>query len=77
MIETLRQTGLRDTFRDIHPDSDEVGTFHDFGRDFQPDKIDYVFVNSLVKTIDANIDRRLDTDGWVSDHYPIWAVVTY
>lgn len=63
-----------DTFRVLHPDANDVGTFNGFNGNRKGDKIDYIFTMPGVKVLEAkilydNIDGRFP-----SDHYPVWAV---
>jgi endonuclease/exonuclease/phosphatase family metal-dependent hydrolase len=60
-----------DTFRVLHPDAKDVKTAHAFKGTRQGNKIDYVFVPSGAKVLEAqilydNIDGR-----YPSDHYPV------
>jgi endonuclease/exonuclease/phosphatase family metal-dependent hydrolase len=62
-----------DTFRVLHPDANEVGTFNQFQGIRSGDKIDYIFTTPDVKVLEAailhdNIDGR-----YPSDHFPIIA----
>ena len=60
-----------DTFRVLHPDEEDVGTFNGFKGNRQGDKIDYVFVPPGTKVLDAEILYD-DVDGrYPSDHYPV------
>lgn len=62
-----------DSFRLLHPEATEVGTFHSFKGDRSRDKIDYIFIQPGAEVLDAailhdNVDGR-----YPSDHYPITA----
>jgi endonuclease/exonuclease/phosphatase family metal-dependent hydrolase len=64
---------LVDTFRVLHPDATDVGTFHAFKGDRQGNKIDFIFVRPAVKVLEArilydNVDGR-----YPSDHFPVTA----
>ena len=63
-----------DTFRVLHPDVKDVRTAHGFKGTRQGNKIDYVFVPSGAKVLEAqilydNVDGR-----YPSDHYPVDAL---
>lgn len=78
---TGRQPGspvrLSDTFRELHPDEKQVGTFHAFKGEPRPDKIDYVFVTPGVEVRSAEI-IRFNLDGrHPSDHFPVAAEVVF
>jgi len=56
---------LADTFRVVHPDAADVGTFNGFrvpGRE----KIDYIFVSPGLKTLAAEIIRTQRDGGYVN-----------
>ena len=60
-----------DTFRVLHPDVTDVGTFNAFKGDRSGNKIDFVFVPPGTKVLEAqilydNVDGR-----YPSDHYPV------
>jgi endonuclease/exonuclease/phosphatase family metal-dependent hydrolase len=64
-----------DTFRVLHPDVKDVRTAHAFRGTRKGNKIDYVFVPSSIKVLDAqilydNVDGR-----YPSDHYPVNATI--
>ena len=64
-----------DTFRVLHPDVKDVRTGHGFRGTRKGNKIDYVFVPSSIKVLEAqilydNIDGR-----YPSDHYPVNATL--
>ena len=67
---------LVDTFRAIHPDAAEVGTFSGFnlGATDGP-KIDHLMVTPRVEVLDAGIDRTSGDGRYPSDHFPVWARV--
>jgi endonuclease/exonuclease/phosphatase family metal-dependent hydrolase len=67
---------FRDTFRVLHPDDAEVGTFtgFTFGRT-QGEKIDYVFVEPGVEVVRAEILRTSHDGRYPSDHFPVVATV--
>jgi endonuclease/exonuclease/phosphatase family metal-dependent hydrolase len=65
---------FRDSFRVLHPDAGEVGTFNGFafGRT-SGDKIDFVFVEPGVEVLDAAIVRTSRGGRYPSDHFPVTA----
>ena len=67
---------LVDTFRAVHPDATDVGTFNGF-RTPGREKIDYVFVSPDVKTISAEIIRTQRDGRYPTDHFPIDAVIVW
>jgi len=67
---------LVDTFRVIHPDATEVGTFNGF-RAPGKEKIDYVFVSAGLKTLSAEIIRTQREERYPTDHFPVEAVITW
>jgi endonuclease/exonuclease/phosphatase family metal-dependent hydrolase len=71
-VESMRRSGFRDTFREIHPDAEHAGTFCGFTDQFGPDKLDYIWVGAGIDVVDAAIVRRKIEGRWPSDH----AIVT-
>jgi endonuclease/exonuclease/phosphatase family metal-dependent hydrolase len=76
------QTGLDpapiamvDTFRALHPDEAEVGTFHRFRGTPGRDKIDYIFAEPDITVRSAEIIRKNDNGRYPSDHFPLIAKV--
>jgi len=66
-----------DTFRVLHPDANEVGTFNGFKGNRKGDKIDYIFTLPGMKVLEAkilydNVDGRFP-----SDHFPVWATLRF
>ncbi len=66
---------LHDTFRAVHPDKEDIGTFHDFGGEPLTTKIDFVLAPATVKVLEAGIDRRSDNGRYPSDHFPVYATI--
>jgi endonuclease/exonuclease/phosphatase family metal-dependent hydrolase len=75
VIATLRGAGFQDTFRILHPEATDVGTFNAFRDQFQPDKIDAIFVDHRWKTLSAEIVRSRYDGRWPSDHAPVTATL--
>ena len=63
-----------DTFRAVHRDAQEVGTFtgFTFGQT-KGDKIDYVLVQPGTTVVDASILRTSEGGRYPSDHFPVTA----
>jgi endonuclease/exonuclease/phosphatase family metal-dependent hydrolase len=66
---------LRDTFRAVHPDAGDVGTFHAFGGGRDGDRIDAILASPDWSILDAAIVRVHDAGRYPSDHYPVTAVL--
>lgn len=71
-LAALRDAGFVDSFRVLHPDATEVGTFTGFrapGRD----KIDHVLYRGRAEVLESGIDRTREGGRWPSDHLPVTA----
>lgn len=70
---------LADTFRSVHPDATDVGTFQGFKKhNPKAGKIDSIFVTPELKATDAEIIRTKTPAGrFPTDHYPIRAVLAF
>lgn len=64
---------LVDTFRVLHPDATEIGTFNRFEGIRSGDKIDYIFVLPETKVLDAKIIFDTPEGRCPSDHFPVIA----
>jgi endonuclease/exonuclease/phosphatase family metal-dependent hydrolase len=63
-----------DTFRVLHPDVRDVGTFSGFKvGSIGPDKIDYVLVPRGTEVLSAEINRFSRNGRYPSDHFPVTA----
>ncbi len=62
-----------DSFRLLHPDATDVGTFHAFKGTRTGDKIDYIFVQPDTKVLEARIWHDNENGRYPSDHFPITA----
>jgi len=71
----LLEMNLRDSFRDVHPDAEEVGTFHAFRGRTTGQKIDGILVTDNWETLEANIDHTNRDGRYPSDHFPVTAVL--
>ncbi|OHB64954.1 MAG: hypothetical protein A2Y77_03945 [Planctomycetes bacterium RBG_13_62_9] len=66
---------LVDTFRVLHPNTSDVGTFHAFKGATTGAKIDYVFAPTGARVLDASIVRDAQEGRCPSDHFPVLAVL--
>jgi len=64
-----------DSYRALHPDDQNAGTFNAWSGDTTGDKIDYIFVavSSSVQVIEADIVRTHVNGRYPSDHFPVTA----
>lgn len=75
VIAKVKQGGMKDTFRMIHPRETSVGTFNGFQPEASPDKIDYVFVSDHLHVLDAAILPERTNGRWISDHFAVSALL--
>jgi endonuclease/exonuclease/phosphatase family metal-dependent hydrolase len=68
---------LVDTFRVLHPDDTDVGTFHSFKGVSSGPKIDYIFARPGTKVLLAAIVRDHQGDRCPSDHFPMLAELRF
>lgn len=68
---------LVDTFRAVHPDAKEVGTFHAFRGGVTGDKIDYILASPGVKVVAAEIHHDNRNGRYPSDHFPVTAAIVF
>ena len=67
-----------DTFRALHPDAKEAGTFNGFKPgQTTGDKIDFVFAEPGTEVLDAAIVRGSRDGRYPSDHFPVTARVRF
>jgi endonuclease/exonuclease/phosphatase family metal-dependent hydrolase len=64
-----------DTFRVLHSDAVEVGTFNGFKGRRDGDKIDYIFTQPGAIVLDAQILRSSVDGRYPSDHFPVVATL--
>ena len=76
-LTPLINAGLRDSFRDLHPETTDVGTFNGFGKRMSKNKIDAVFINQHWLAKQATIDRTEQNGHFPSDHFPVTATLEY
>ncbi len=67
---------LRDSFRVLHPDAVEVGTFNGFSGETLGPKIDGVFVSDGWRVDAAAIVRTSRGGRYPSDHFPVVATLS-
>jgi endonuclease/exonuclease/phosphatase family metal-dependent hydrolase len=68
---------LVDTFRLLHAQASEVGTFNGFKGDRSGNKIDYIFAQPGVEVLQAEILRDNQENRYPSDHFPITAALRF
>lgn len=77
-LDALQAAGLRDTFRDLHGGSRDVGTHHAFRGGTDGDKIDYVLAEAELVTEQAAILSAPGPNGrWPSDHHGVVATLRW
>lgn len=67
--------GLFDTFRAVHPDAEQAGTFNGFTGATDGDKIDAVLASNQWAVLAADIVRTARQGRYPSDHFPVVATV--
>ncbi len=75
MMKTQSAPPLQDTFRAIHPDASDAGTFHGFEGGTNGDKIDFIFASVPFRVQDAAIVHDSREGRYPSDHYPVAALL--
>ena len=68
---------LVDTFRVLHPEAVDVGTFHGFKGTTKGAKIDFIFAQPGVRVLKAEILRVQRNGRYPSDHFPVTAVLWF
>jgi endonuclease/exonuclease/phosphatase family metal-dependent hydrolase len=66
-----------DSFRILHPQKKDVGTYHGYRGNTQGDKIDSIFVPPTTEVLDASIVRTSVNDRYPSDHFPVTATLRF
>ena len=66
-----------DSFRMLHPQKKDVGTYHGYKGNTQGDKIDSIFVPSTTEVFEASIVRTSSNDRYPSDHFPVTATLRF
>jgi endonuclease/exonuclease/phosphatase family metal-dependent hydrolase len=74
VIRAASVPDLQDTFRQIHPDATDVGTFHGYGDGPAEVRRDAILSSPQFRVVNAGIAREPGGDGaHPSDHHPVWA----
>ncbi|NLH17433.1 MAG: endonuclease/exonuclease/phosphatase family protein [Phycisphaerae bacterium] len=68
---------LADSFRKVHPDEKQVGSFNEFKGVPDGDKIDYIFISPEWDALAAEIVRTSVDGRYPSDHFPVTAVLSF
>jgi endonuclease/exonuclease/phosphatase family metal-dependent hydrolase len=76
-IKSKNPVPMVDTFRVLHPDAGDVGTFNGFKGNRRGEKIDYVLTMPGVKVLEAKILYDNLNGKFPSDHFPVWAVLRF
>jgi endonuclease/exonuclease/phosphatase family metal-dependent hydrolase len=66
---------LVDSFRVLHPDANEVGTFNEFAGHRKGEKIDYIFTAADVQVVETQIIHAEYNGRYPSDHFPVTALL--
>lgn len=72
-LEAFRAAGLRDTFREMHPDAADVQTVHHYTDVSGTRKIDYIMCDRRWQVNAAEIVRGPAAGRLPSDHFPVVA----
>ncbi len=72
-----RAIRLRDSFRVLHPDATEVGTFNGFKGNRTGEKIDYILITASIQVKEAAIVRDERGGRTPSDHFPVTALLCF
>ncbi len=75
VVATVKAKGFADTFRTLHPDAKNIGTFNGWRPEVGADKIDYVFADNGWTVEKAEIAQDKLQGRWISDHLPVIAWV--
>ena len=66
-----------DSFRMLHPQKKDVGTYHGYKGNTLGDKIDSIFVPPATEVLQASIVRTSSNDRYPSDHFPVTATLRF
>jgi len=66
-----------DSFRMLHADRKDVGTYHGYIGNTEGDKIDSIFVQPTTEVLEASIVRTASNDRYPSDHFPVTATLRF
>ena len=70
--EVFNPNPMVDTFRVRYPKNRHAGTFHGYRRFFFRFKLDYIFVPSSIRVLDAKIIQLRRKKNYPSDHFPLF-----
>jgi len=68
---------MKDTYRTLHPEAEEVGTFNGFKGARTGEKIDYIFAAPETRVLSAHIIRMHKNGHYPSDHFPVTAEIRF
>lgn len=74
-LRLAREAGFRDSYRVLHPEDKDAGTFHAFTGRTDGAKIDFVLVDAAWDVREAAIVRTAAQGRYPSDHFPVGAVL--
>lgn len=66
---------LVDSFRLLHPDANQVGTFNGFKGERTGPKIDFVLFSKSFEVLSAGIEHENRDGRYPSDHFPVTATI--
>lgn len=66
---------LKDSYRELYPHAENVGTFNGFEGKTRGPKIDAILLSNGLRTISAEIVRTSKDGRYPSDHFPVTAVI--
>ena len=75
-LSFLKETKV-DTYRILHPDATEVGTFNGFNGNKSGAKIDYILTAPETTVLAASIDFSMPDGQCISDHFPVTATLRF
>ena len=67
--------GFSDTFRALHPNAQQTGTFHAFRGERNGDKIDAILASPEWQPIEAAVVLLAEDGRYPSDHFPVTATI--
>ncbi len=72
-LVAFRSAGLRDSFRDLHPDAADIQTVHHYTDFSGTRKLDYIMCDRRWRVTGAEIIREPAAGRLPSDHFPVGA----
>ncbi|MFH1844231.1 MAG: endonuclease/exonuclease/phosphatase family protein [bacterium] len=73
--DSLADPVLLDSYRALHPASDQEGTFNGFDGATTGPRIDWILTTTTFRTVRADIIRSQQDGRYPSDHFPVTATV--